>query len=110
MEAGSGSRDSAYGQLKLPTAAGTSSGTGGGSPEDTAQLAAALRPALVCCGVPEYIYVNNRSAFTDRMADACACPGTQDDVPECGVPAARPARLMVPCGARTMLNLSATVA
>jgi hypothetical protein len=39
-------------------------------PEDTAQLAAALRPALVCCGVPEYIYVNNCSAFTDRVADA----------------------------------------
>jgi putative transposase len=36
-----------------------------GFAEDTVRLAAALRPALAARGVPEYVYVDNGSAFVD---------------------------------------------
>ena len=36
-----------------------------GFAEDTIRLAAALRPALACRGVPEHVYVDNGSAFVD---------------------------------------------
>jgi len=41
--------------------------------EDTVRLAAALRPALAARGVPDYIYVDNGSAFVDSwLLRACA--------------------------------------
>jgi putative transposase len=44
-----------------------------GFAEDTVRLAAALRPALAARGVPEYVYVDNGSAFTDSwLMRACA--------------------------------------
>jgi putative transposase len=44
-----------------------------GFAEDTIRLAAALRPALACRGVPEYVYVDNGSAFVDAwLLRACA--------------------------------------
>jgi putative transposase len=44
-----------------------------GYAEDTVRLAAALRPALACRGVPEAIYVDNGSAFVDAwLLRACA--------------------------------------
>jgi putative transposase len=44
-----------------------------GFAEDTVRLAAALRPALAARGVPEYIYVDNGSAFVDSwLLRACA--------------------------------------
>lgn len=44
-----------------------------GYAEDTVRLAAALRPALACRGVPESIYVDNGSAFVDAwLLRACA--------------------------------------
>lgn len=44
-----------------------------GYAEDTVRLAAALRPALACRGVPEGIYVDNGSAFVDAwLLRACA--------------------------------------
>jgi putative transposase len=44
-----------------------------GHAEDTVRLAAALRPALACRGVPESIYVDNGSAFVDAwLLRACA--------------------------------------
>src|SRR6266567_4091647 len=47
-----------------------------GFAEDTIRLAAALRPALGSRGVPEYIYVDNRSAFVDAwLLRACASLG-----------------------------------
>src|SRR6266581_8522502 len=47
-----------------------------GFAEDTIRLAAALRPALGSRGVPEYIYVDNGSAFVDAwLLRACASLG-----------------------------------
>lgn len=47
-----------------------------GYAEDTVRLAAALRPALACRGVPERIYVDNGSAFVDSwLRRACASLG-----------------------------------
>ena len=47
-----------------------------GYAEDTVRLAAALRPALACRGVPESIYVDNGSAFVDTwLLRACATLG-----------------------------------
>jgi putative transposase len=47
-----------------------------GFSEDTVRLAAALRPALACRGVPEQIYVDNGSAFVDSwLLRACASLG-----------------------------------
>jgi putative transposase len=44
-----------------------------GFAEDTIRLAAALRPALACRGVPEHVYVDNGSAFVDAwLLRACA--------------------------------------
>src|SRR5215468_7119007 len=44
-----------------------------GFSEDTVRLAAALRPALAARGVPEYVYVDNGSAFVDAwLLRACA--------------------------------------
>ncbi|MGW4802947.1 DDE-type integrase/transposase/recombinase [Kitasatospora sp. NPDC004272] len=44
-----------------------------GFAEDTVRLAAALRPALAARGVPEYVYVDNGSAFVDSwLLKACA--------------------------------------
>ena len=44
--------------------------------EDTVRLAAALRPALAARGVPEYVYVDNGSAFVDSwLLRACASLG-----------------------------------
>jgi putative transposase len=44
-----------------------------GFAEDTVRLAAALRPALAARGVPEYVYVDNGSAFADSwLLRACA--------------------------------------
>jgi len=44
-----------------------------GFAEDTLRLAAALRPALASRGVPEWIYVDNGSAFVDAwLLRACA--------------------------------------
>jgi putative transposase len=44
-----------------------------GFAEDTVRLAAALRPALACRGVPEAVYVDNGSAFVDAwLLRACA--------------------------------------
>jgi putative transposase len=44
-----------------------------GFAEDTVRLAAALRPALACRGVPKSIYVDNGSAFVDAwLLRACA--------------------------------------
>ena len=44
-----------------------------GFAEDTVRLAAALRPALAARGVPEAVYVDNGSAFTDAwLLRACA--------------------------------------
>jgi transposase InsO family protein len=44
-----------------------------GFAEDTVRLAAALRPALAARGVPEYVYVDNGSAFVDAwLLRACA--------------------------------------
>ncbi|WP_308296177.1 DDE-type integrase/transposase/recombinase [Streptomyces sp. ISL-96] len=44
-----------------------------GFAEDTVRLAAALRPALAARGVPQYIYVDNGSAFVDSwLLRACA--------------------------------------
>src|SRR6266498_4156426 len=44
-----------------------------GFAEDTVRLAAALRPALSARGVPQYIYVDNGSAFVDSwLLRACA--------------------------------------
>lgn len=44
-----------------------------GFSEDTVRLAAALRPALSARGVPQYIYVDNGSAFVDSwLLRACA--------------------------------------
>jgi putative transposase len=44
-----------------------------GFAEDTVRLAAALRPALAARGVPEYIYVDDGSAFVDSwLMRACA--------------------------------------
>ena len=44
-----------------------------GFAEDTVRLAAALRPALASRGVPEYVYVDNGSAFVDSwLMRACA--------------------------------------
>ena len=44
-----------------------------GFAEDTVRLAAALRPALTCRGVPGSIYVDNGSAFVDAwLLRACA--------------------------------------
>jgi putative transposase len=43
-----------------------------GFAEDTVRLAAALRPALAARGVPEYVYVDNGSAFVDSwLLRAC---------------------------------------
>lgn len=47
-----------------------------GHAEDTARLAAALRPALASRGIPERIYVDNGSAFVDAwLLRACAVLG-----------------------------------
>jgi putative transposase len=47
-----------------------------GFSEDTVRLAAALRPALAARGVPESVYVDNGSAFTDSwLLRACAVLG-----------------------------------
>ena len=47
-----------------------------GFSEDTVRLAAALRPALACRGVPEQVYVDNGSAFVDSwLLRACASLG-----------------------------------
>ncbi len=47
-----------------------------GFAEDTVRLAAALRPALACRGVPEGVYVDNGSAFVDAwLLRACATLG-----------------------------------
>lgn len=47
-----------------------------GFSEDTVRLAAALRPALAARGVPESIYVDNGSAFTDSwLLRGCASLG-----------------------------------
>ena len=44
-----------------------------GFAEDTVRLAAALPPALAARGVPEYVYVDNGSAFVDSwLLRACA--------------------------------------
>ncbi len=44
-----------------------------GFSEDTVRLAAALRPALAARGIPEYVYVDNGSAFVDSwLLRACA--------------------------------------
>lgn len=44
-----------------------------GFAEDTVRLAAALRPALAARGIPEYVYVDNGSAFVDAwLLRACA--------------------------------------
>jgi putative transposase len=44
-----------------------------GFAEDAVRLAAALRPALAARGVPEYVYVDNGSAFVDSwLLRACA--------------------------------------
>jgi putative transposase len=44
-----------------------------GFAEDTVRLAVALRPALAARGVPEYVYVDNGSAFVDSwLLRACA--------------------------------------
>jgi putative transposase len=44
-----------------------------GFAEDAIRLAAALRPALASRGVPEYVYVDNGSAFVDAwLLRACA--------------------------------------
>lgn len=44
-----------------------------GFAEDTVRLAAALRPALASRGVPEYVYVDNGSAFVDSwLMRGCA--------------------------------------
>ena len=44
-----------------------------GFAEDTVRLAAALRPALAARGVPDYVYVDNGSAFVDSwLMRACA--------------------------------------
>lgn len=44
-----------------------------GFAEDAVRLAAALRPALAARGVPEYVYVDNGSAFVDSwLMRACA--------------------------------------
>jgi putative transposase len=44
-----------------------------GLAEDTVRLAAALRPALAARGVPNYVYVDNGSAFVDSwLLRACA--------------------------------------
>ena len=44
--------------------------------EDVVRLAAALRPALACRGVPEHVYVDNGSAFVDAwLLRACAVLG-----------------------------------
>jgi len=44
-----------------------------GFAEDTVRLAAALRPALAARGVPQYVYVDNGSAFVDSwLLRACA--------------------------------------
>jgi putative transposase len=44
-----------------------------GFAEDAIRLAAALRPALACRGVPEHVYVDNGSAFVDAwLLRACA--------------------------------------
>ncbi len=44
--------------------------------EDTVRLAVALRPALAARGVPEYVYVDNGSAFVDSwLLRACASLG-----------------------------------
>jgi putative transposase len=44
--------------------------------EDVVRLAAALRPALAARGVPEHVYVDNGSAFTDAwLLRACAVLG-----------------------------------
>jgi putative transposase len=44
-----------------------------GLAEDTVRLAAALRPALAARGVPQYVYVDNGSAFVDSwLLRACA--------------------------------------
>lgn len=44
-----------------------------GFAEDTVRLAAALRPALAARGVPNYVYVDNGSAFVDSwLLRACA--------------------------------------
>jgi putative transposase len=44
--------------------------------EDVVRLAAALRPALASRGVPEWVYVDNGSAFTDAwLLRACAVLG-----------------------------------
>jgi putative transposase len=47
-----------------------------GFSEDSVRLAAALRPALASRGVPEYVYVDNGSAFVDSwLLRACAVLG-----------------------------------
>ena len=47
-----------------------------GFSEDTVRLGAALRPALASRGVPESVYVDNGSAFTDSwLLRACAVLG-----------------------------------
>ncbi len=47
-----------------------------GHHEDTVRLALALRPALAARGVPEYVYVDNGSAFVDSwLLRACASLG-----------------------------------
>jgi putative transposase len=44
-----------------------------GFAEDAVRLAAALRPALAARGIPEYVYVDNGSAFVDSwLLRACA--------------------------------------
>lgn len=49
-----------------------------GFAEDTVRLAAALRPALAARGVPQYIYVDNGSAFVDSwLLRACARLGVK---------------------------------
>lgn len=49
-----------------------------GFAEDTVRLAAALRPALAARGVPNYIYVDNGSAFVDSwLLRACAKLGVK---------------------------------
>lgn len=49
-----------------------------GFAEDTVRLAAALRPALAARGVPEYVYVDNGSAFVDSwLLRACAKLGVK---------------------------------
>ena len=47
-----------------------------GFAEDTVRLAAALRPALACRGVPDGLYVDNGSSFVDSwLLRACATLG-----------------------------------